>query len=170
MKTETIAYKPDFKSFLAYFAVMFGLFTVMAVTIYFIFSYGEPLLEFFNSLFFIYLALPIVNAISFGYGARKHQFIISEVDDPAHVADWAVALLKEKGMRVKSSGENKPTVLESSNKYFRLFNNWFGTELLEVSTSEYEFTATGHFRYIDILDSRIKFGKVDFKKMSYNQS
>jgi hypothetical protein len=164
LQTEIVAFKPELKHFLSYVAVMLGLFAVIAVTFYFIFSYGEPVTNFFTPLFFIYLTLPFIQGASFGYSARKHQFIISDLDNPEHVADWAVALLKEKGMRVKSSGENNTLVLESGNKYFRMCNNWFGTEQLQINTSENEFIATGHFRYIDILDTRIKFGKVDFKQ------
>lgn len=168
LKTEILAYKPELKNFLGYFAVMFGAFTVMALILYFTFSYGEPVTGFFSPLFFIYLTLPFIQAAAFSYSARKHQFTISNVDNPKQVTEWAAALLQEKGMRVEAAEENEPIVLVSGNRYFTMFNNWFGTEQLQLSTSENEFIATGHFRYIDILDSRIKFGKVDFHFQNAN--
>ncbi|MEJ8801596.1 hypothetical protein [Pontibacter sp. H249] len=168
MKTEMIAYKPNFKSFLIYFALMFGLFTVMIVTYYLIFEDEEAFTDYLTGFFYLYFFIPVINAASFAFSTRKHDYIISGIDDPIHVANWAVELLQQKGMRIKATTGNS-TVLESGNKFFRWLNNWFGTELIAISASEYEVVATGNFRYIDILDSRIKFGNVDFKNQPSKQ-
>ncbi|AKD03788.1 hypothetical protein POKO110462_03830 [Pontibacter korlensis] len=169
MKTASLSYKPQLKNFLAYFALMLSLFTVMVAGFYLIVNKGESLPEYFSSVAVLYILLPLFNAAAFAYSSRKHELIISEVNDPAYVAKWAVELLQLNGMRIKSTEDNM-TVLESGKKYTRMLNNWFGTELLTLRTSENEVRAIGNFRCIDILDTKIKFGQVAFKDQPYKHS
>ncbi|WP_299824059.1 hypothetical protein [uncultured Pontibacter sp.] len=165
MKTEILAYKPAFKSFLLYFALMFGLFSVLTVGFYLLLENDKAFTEYLSSFLYFYFFIPVFNAAAFAFSTRKHDFIISEINDTAHVANWAVELLQQKGMRIKSAAGNS-TVLESGKKIFRAFDNWFGAELITISATENEVIATGNFRYIDILDTKLKFGKVDFKNQS----
>lgn len=161
MKTETIAYKPSFKAFLLYVALMFGIFSFMTLVFYLFLEKEESFTDYLSQFFYFYFLIPIFNAAAFAYSTRKHDFVISGIDDPAQVANWVVELLQQKGMRIKST-TGSGTTLESGKKYFRWLNNWFGKELITINATEYEVIATGNFRYIDILDTRLKFGKVDF--------
>ncbi|MEJ8801594.1 hypothetical protein [Pontibacter sp. H249] len=129
---------------------------------YLIFSAGEPIKEYLKSAAFILLFLPVINSITKAYSDRKYTFIVSEVDDTACVKNWAVSILQQNGMRIKSATAQQ-TVLEPDKKFFRWLNHWFGTELVKVNYSEHKFSATGHYRYIDVLDSKARFSRTSFR-------
>ncbi|WP_276497434.1 hypothetical protein [Pontibacter litorisediminis] len=157
MKTELITHKPSLKAFLQYFAVMLGFVSVLVPVLYLIFNQGEPFLEYFRSAAVLYFFLPLFNAGSFAFASRKHQLTIYGVDNAAQVADWAVELLQKNGLRAKTvTGSN--TVLESDKKLLRSCGNWFGAELVEVRHEQEEVIITGHSKYVDIPESKIRFG------------
>lgn len=169
MKVETIPYKPSFKAFLLYFGLMFSLFSVMAVGFYLALEREKSFTEYLTSFFYLYFLIPLINAAGFAYSTRRHDYFISDIKDPALAANWAVEFLQKEGMRIKSV-EGNSTVLESGKTFFRALNNWFGTEVIVVSADEHEVKASGNFRYIDLLDTKIKFGNVPFRDQPYKHS
>ncbi|RAU82473.1 hypothetical protein [Pontibacter arcticus] len=169
MKVETIPYKPSFKAFLLYFGLLFSLLSVMIVGFYLALEREKSFTEYLTSFVYLYFLIPLLNAVAFAYSTRRHDYFISEINDPALAASWVVAFLQKEGMRIKSEDGNR-TVLESGKTFFRALNNWFGTEMITVSATEHEVIASGNFRYIDLLDTKIKFGNVPFRDQPYKHS
>ena len=162
MKIQTYTHKPELKVFLKSLVLMLFLMTVLAMVFYLIFNSGESVKEYLKSAAFILLFIPVINSITKAYSDRKYTFTVSEVDDTVHVKNWAVNILQQNGMRIKSDTAQQ-TILEPDRKFLRILNYWFGTELVKVNYSEDKFSATGHYRYIDVLDSKARFSRTSFR-------
>lgn len=169
MKTKLLAHNPKFKIFYRFWLVQFIFMLVIASVFFLIVDDGETLWDYLKSVGFIVLVLPIINSFISTNSARRHTFTITEVEDTTNVADWAVELLLKNGMRIKAEHQNE-TILEPAKSVLRWFGNRFGTEQATVKYTDNEVTIAGHSKYIDIIDSKIKFGHVTFLNQPYNHS
>ena len=162
MKTQTYIYNPEFKVFLKFWLSISLLMLLLATILYLIVNDGEPFQAHLRSNWPILFVLPLINSIIHAYGARKHVFSLTDTDDPTHVANWALELLQKNGMNVKSENQNK-TVLAPTKGIPKWFGNKFGTELVTVESAADKIVITGKYKYIDIIDTKLKFGQVAFK-------
>lgn len=108
------------------------------------------------------ILLPIGVAIGLTFGTRKFQLVIADPIDLEKTKEWTLQFLSKNGLEIKEKGQNEMT-LESNKSYNRLFNNWFGTELISVKQTDNKVIVGGPFRLIDRLadsvDSKLRFGK-----------
>ncbi|WP_299824061.1 hypothetical protein [uncultured Pontibacter sp.] len=169
MKTHTYAHSPKFSVFLKFWLLILLLMLLLVAAFYLLFNQGEPLKDHIRSSGPILFILPLINGVIGAYNGRKHTFTITEVADTAHVAGWAVDLLQKNGMRIKNT-QQTITVLEPTSSFLRWFGNRFGTEQAIVNYTENAVTVSGNFKYIDIVDTKIKFGRVAFQNQPYNHS
>ncbi len=163
MKTNIYTHNPEFKVFLKFWLLIFSFFLLLLTIFYFIINDGEPFQDHLKTNALMLLLLPVINSIINTYGARKHSFTISDVDDTGHVASWAIDLLQKNGMKVKTEHQNQ-TILEPANGISKWFGNKFDTELVSVEATADHVAIIGKYKYIDIIDTKIKFGKPTFKK------
>ncbi|WP_139337820.1 hypothetical protein [Pontibacter indicus] len=104
---------------------------------------------------------PVAGGIIHAFSFQKHTLTITGIAEPEQVAEWAVRFLQKEG-RETISERDAETVLASPNKFFRLFHYWLGAELVHVRYTPDHVAVTGHYRHIDLIESKIKFGKLDF--------
>ena len=110
---------------------------------------------------------PVAGGVIHTFSFQKHTLTITGIDEPEKVAEWAVGFLQKEGREIVSENETE-TVLASTNKYLRLFNYWLGAELVHIRYSTNQVTVTGHYRHIDLIESKIKFGKPVFDLQKTN--
>ena len=169
MKTQTFTDHPRFSAFFKLIGFNVILVLLPGVVCYLIFDFGSPVKDYLKSLGFFLCVYPVINALIGAYSARKQTFTISAIDDPALVAGWVVALLQKNDMRIVAEGQNH-TELEPTNRYFRWFGKWFGPGLTTVNYNERAVTIAGTMKAADIIDTKIKFGRVDFHEQPYKHS
>ncbi|MEJ8801595.1 hypothetical protein [Pontibacter sp. H249] len=161
MKTHLYAHNPKLTIFLKFWLLTLSLMMLLVAAFYLLLNQGEQIKDYVRSAGPILFILPLINGIIGAYNGRKHTFTIRQVDDPSHAAVWAVELLQKNGMRIKNE-QPQQTVLEPTSSVLRWFGNRFGTEQATVSYTENAVTVAGNFKYIDIVDTKIKFGRVAF--------
>ena len=111
MKTQSYTHNPEFRVFFKFWLFISILLLLFTAIFYLVVNDGEPFQAHLISNWPILLILPFINSIINAYGACKHSFTISNVEDTSHVARWAVELLQKNGMRIKSEQESQ-TILE----------------------------------------------------------
>jgi hypothetical protein len=164
MHIITNSYNPKLSQFFLSLVVMLLVYT----TVGFIFYFAAHILG--DASFYSYLTgnwpviafFPVITSVFHAYASRKHQLSISGVRNPEEAALWTTRFFRNEGMQIKSSHDNK-FVLESNKKYNRALGHWFGTELVEVTYTDHEVITSGHYKYTDALDTKLRFGKVMFK-------
>ncbi|GAB3203836.1 hypothetical protein ABID22_001993 [Pontibacter aydingkolensis] len=169
MKTHTIAHSPKFTIFLKFWLLILFVMLLMGAIFYLFLNQGEPLTDYLKSSGLILFILPLINGIIGALNGRTHTFTITEVDDTAYVANWAVGLLQKNGMRIKSKHQNQ-TVLEPTSSFLRWLGNRFGTEEASISFTENEVIIAGNGKCVDVVDTKVKFGRVAFQNQPYNHS
>ena len=154
MKFQTRILKPRAGTF-------FGVFT-LSIIIMFSFRALIPVFKSpnafelkFEDWWIIVALLAIGNAAGVTLGARKHQLSITDVDDLEKVRGWALEFLLDNGARITKQKENE-TTLESVKRFNRLFNNWFGMELISVKRVENKILVEGHTRWVEGLKNSIQ--------------
>src|SRR5690606_35623255 len=146
------------------FGLTFLLFFSIITLFYFLTSFGQPISAYFEalgSLWFMALFIPLFNSAIHTYATRLHTLTISEINDPAYVANWAVELLEKNTVKLEQESASEK-VLMPTGRYARFFNRFFNTEVVSINTEPGQVHITGLYKYVDILDARIKFGKVNF--------
>ncbi|NEM97096.1 hypothetical protein [Pontibacter burrus] len=169
MKTQTYTHEPEFSMFLRFFGFMFGAMLLIVTVMYLIFEFGTPVLDYLRSVGFMFILYPVVSSIIGAYGARKHTLTISEINDPARVADWAVELLEKNEMIVVVKQQSQ-TVLQPTGGFYKWYARMFKTAPATVSYNMQAVTITGLSKHVDIIDTKIKFGRVEFKEQPYKHS
>lgn len=159
MKTKIDTSKLNISILFKFWIVQFSFILLVITVFYLVAFFGDSVTEYLKSVGVMALALPIVNSLVSAYSARKHTITITEVDNPAQLASWAIELLLLNGMNINSELKYQ-TVLEPKSNFLKWFGNRFGTELAIVSYTENQVTIAGNFKYIDIIDTKIKFGRV----------
>ncbi|MBX0333314.1 hypothetical protein K3G39_08685 [Pontibacter sp. HSC-14F20] len=165
MKLTTTKYRPQLKHFALSFGVTMLVYTLLCGVIYLalLVVSGMRLQEFWQDLASsstVWL-FPLLGSLTYAFSFQQHKLTITGIEDPGKVADWAANFLQEEGRTIISTDYNE-TVLASPNKFYRLFNYWLGAELVGIRYSADYVTVTGHYRHIDLIDSKIRFGKPAF--------
>ncbi len=164
MHFSTVAYSPRPVQILLSLGVMVLLYSLVGGVFYSLAiicqdaSFGAYL----QKSWLVVLGFPLVSAVFHAYAARKHEIRVVGVSKPMVAAEWAVRFLAREDMRVHSMLSGC-FVLESTKKSNRLLRHWFGSELVYLKYFEDEVIVTGHQRFIDALDTKLRFGKVAFK-------
>lgn len=108
-----------------------------------------------------YVFFALANAIGLTLATRKLQLTISDTSNLENIKDRVFEFLLDNGVKAKETTESKMT-LEPVNKFNRMLNNWFGTEVISVSRISDKLIVEGPFRHIDRLkgyvDSKLRFG------------
>lgn len=154
MKLETTFLKPTA-------GVFFGVLTLSIITFLsvgtIIHNLTSPIpleLKFFGG-WRVALLYSIMNSIGLTLGARRFQLSIGDKDDLEKVKGWTLEFFSDNGVRIKEEKENE-TTLESVKRFSRLFNNWFGMELISVKRFDNKIAVTGHVRRIKGLRNSIQ--------------
>jgi hypothetical protein len=106
--------------------------------------------------------LALGTAFGVAWGGRRVQIVLGNLSDTEKAKDWSLAFLSKNGLQVKEQKANK-IKMESRKSFNRVFNNWFGTELVLISQHENNLVIEGPFRHVENLDSKLRFGKdMDF--------
>ncbi|MBJ6116735.1 hypothetical protein JAO76_00940 [Pontibacter sp. BT310] len=169
MKIQTYTDHPRLKTFIKLFGFNLGLMLIPVVACYLIFDFGSPVKDYLQSVGLLFALYPSINAIVGTYTARKQTFTITAIDDPALVAGWVVAVLQKNGMRIVAE-QVEEVMLESTNWYLKWFAIWFGPGLTTVNYNSSSVTITGSIKSVDIIGTKIKFGRVDFNEQPYKHS
>jgi hypothetical protein len=159
-------HRPQLKHFalvLALSMLLYGALMVLVNLIFWVAASGATLNEFWQDLssssgFWLF---PAIGGIMHAFSFQRHTLTITGIDEPGKVADWAVNFLQKESRQILSK-QGSETVLASQNRYYRLFNYWLGAELVYIRYTTDHVTVTGHYRHIDLIDSKIKFGKPVF--------
>lgn len=104
---------------------------------------------------------PMVGGIMHAFSFQRHELTIKGIVEPENVAAWAVRLLQKEGREILAQHDAE-TALASPNRYYKLFNYWLGAELVHIRYNSDHVTVIGHYRHIDLVESKIKFGKPVF--------
>jgi hypothetical protein len=101
-------------------------------------------------------------SIGVTFGSRRFQLIIAETADIENAKDWVMEFLSKNGRKLKEKKDSE-TTFESTKGFHRIFNNWFGAELISVRRVDNKIIVGGPFRLVDRLegsvDSKLRFGK-----------
>jgi hypothetical protein len=161
MQSTVISYRPKFLQIVLSMLVIVALYALAGGAFYLIASLLDDasFYSYLDSSWPLILLFPVMCSVIYAYSSRKHQFYMSGLNNPAAVTEWTIELLEKEGLRVRTVNGNK-FVLESKKKYNRTLGHWLGTELVKVTCTDHEVKAVGHHRYTDVLDSKIRSGKL----------
>lgn len=153
--------KPKFGTFLKYLILQIVAFWVIGTLVY-IFTSPDPIELKLYGWWTNFILLPVGVAIGLTFGTRKFQLVIADTNDLEKVREWTLEFLLKNGLSIKDKNQNV-TTLESLKSYNRLFNNWFGTEVMSVWQKDNKVIVGGPFRLVDRLadsvDNKLRFGR-----------
>jgi hypothetical protein len=131
-------------------------------TVFYIFSSPNPFDLGLPNWWTSFVLLPVGVAIGLTFGTRRFQLVIADTKDLEKAKAWTLDFLSKNGLSVKKASQDQ-TTLESKKNYNRLFNSWFGTELIFIRQTDNKVIVGGPFRLVDRLadsvDSKFRFGK-----------
>lgn len=157
MKLKTTTLKPKFSAFVGLFILALTIMFLVRVVFHFTTSIGlfdfSTTLDWFN--FFFY---PLFISLSLTYGVRRIQLVIEDPADLDRVREWILSSLRSNGLRVKYK-IRYDLDFESTHRFSRIFNNWFGMEITTVKKLDRCIIVEGPFRHVDFVDSKLRFGK-----------
>lgn len=166
MELALTKHRPQLKHFALVLALSILFYALVLMLVYLVFwlvASSATLHEFWldvSSSAGLWL-FPVAGGIIHAFSFQKHTLTITGIAEPKQVAEWTVGFLQKEGREILSEHDAE-TVLASQNKFFRLFNYWLGAELVHVRYTANHVTVTGHYRHVDLIESKIKFGKPDF--------
>ncbi|MDX5422988.1 MAG: hypothetical protein LPK07_11875 [Hymenobacteraceae bacterium] len=165
MKLTVTKHRPQPKHFALTLAVTLLLYTLLCGLVFLFFHIASDmtageLWQDLSSSTTVWL-FPVLGGIMHAFSFQRHTLTITGIDDPAKVANWAVSFLLKEGLQVVSK-QGAKTVLATQNRYYRLFSYWLGAELVNTRYTADQVIISGHYRHIDQIDSKIKFGKPVF--------
>jgi hypothetical protein len=153
--------RPKLGTFLKYLTLLIISFWTFATLLY-IFTSPNPFDLKLPSWWTLFILLPIGVAIGLTFGTREFQLVITDTNDLEKAKEWTLEFLSKNRLSIKDKNQNE-TTLESTKSYNRLFNNWFGTELISVRQIDNKLIVGGPYRLVDRLadsvDSKLRFGK-----------
>jgi len=157
MRLETTHLKPKLSTFLGLIGLFFIAHLLLRIILQVFTSWDaiqlNSLLWWFN---FIFLTVGL--SLGLTLGTRKFQLKITNMDDIERVKNWILEYFSNNGLRTKNN-DKVETTLESINWFNRLFNNWFGTELVSVRQIENKIIVEGPTRHVDSVNGELRFGK-----------
>lgn len=157
MKLESRNLKPDLRTFLGLFILSIVLTLVLRAILHLSTSWNA--FEVNSSLWWFNLIIyPLGISIGVTLGARRIQLKIADADNIEKAKNWTLEYFSKNGLRIRENNSSG-TTLESTNSFGRLFNNWFGTELVSVRHIDNEVIIEGPFRHVDSIDSKLRFSK-----------
>ena len=166
MELAITKHRPQLKHFalvLMLSMLLYGLLLMLVYLVFWLVASSATLHEFWQDLSSStgWWLFPVAGGIVHTFSFQKHSLTITGIGEPKQVADWAVHFLQKEGREIVSE-HGAETVLASTNKYYRLFSYWLGAELVHVRYTTEHVIVTGHYRHIDLIESKIKFGKPVF--------
>ena len=161
MKLEKTFLRPTLGTFLKYLVLLMVSFWAFGTVLY-IFSSPNPFDLGLPNWWTNFVLLPVGVAIGLTFGTRRFQLVIADTKDLEKAKAWTLDFLSKNGLSVKKASQDQ-TTLESKKSYNRLFNSWFGTELISIRQTDNKVIVGGPFRLVDRLadsvDSKFRFGK-----------
>jgi hypothetical protein len=161
MKIERTFLKPKLGTFFKHLTLQILLFWALGALIY-IFTSPNPFELKLYSWWLNFILLPVGIAIGVTIGTRRFQLVITDTNDLEKTNEWSLEHLTKNGLIIKDENKGE-TTLKSNKVHNRLFNNWFGTELIYVNQINNKIIVSGPFRLIERLaysvDSKLKFGE-----------
>lgn len=159
MKIQTRVLKPRARTF-------FGILTLSIITLFSyrvivdLFTSPNSFNPFYDWWFMALLA--IGSAAGLTLGARNHQLSIGDMDDLEKVNGWTLEFLLDNGCRITEENKNE-TTLKSVKRFYQLFNNWFGMELISVKRVDNKIVVEGHVRRVEgvrnSIQSKLRLGE-----------
>ncbi len=149
--------KPNFSTFLKHFLLTTTTVLVIGAVIQIFASMSSFEPNFYGWwMNLVFLATGVSVGVTFG--ARRSQLILTDTTDVKKVKAWTLKFFSENGLSVRENNDDG-TTLESISKFNRLFNNWFGTELISVKQIDDGVIIEGPIRHVDSVDLKLRFGK-----------
>ncbi|WP_162427284.1 hypothetical protein [Pontibacter pudoricolor] len=160
MRSTVISYRPKFLQIVLSMLVIVVLYALAGGAFYLLASIlgDASIYSYLDGSWPVIVLFPVMCSVIHAYSSRQHQFCVSGLKNAAAVTEWTIESLKKEGLRVRTVNGNE-FVLESKKKYNRTLGHWLGTELVKVTYTNHQVKATGHYRYTDVLNSRIRSGK-----------
>jgi hypothetical protein len=157
MKVKTTTLKPKLRTFFGLLVLLVALmFTVRAIlhvtTSMNAFDLGSPTGWLYSFGFPLFISLGVT------FGARRLQLVIEDSLDAEKIKDWTITYFNNSGLTIKNGNENA-LEFESNHRFNRLFNHWFGTEIVKVRLTDNKMIIEGPFRHVDSVYSKLRFGK-----------
>ena len=157
MKVKMTSLKPNFSTFLKHFLLTTTTVLILGAVIQIFMSMNSFELNFYNWwMNLVFLTIGVSVGVTFG--ARRSQLILTDTVNVKKIKAWTLEFFSENGLSLRENNDDG-TTLESVNKFNRLFNNWFGTELISVRQIDNGVIIEGPIRYIDSIDLKLRFGK-----------
>ena len=161
MKLEKTFLRPTLGTFLKYLVLLMVSFWAFGTVLY-IFISPNPFDLRLPNWWTSFILLPVGVAIGLTFGTRRFQLVIADTKDLEKAKAWTLDFFSKNGLSVKKASQDQ-TTLESTKSYNRLFNSWFGTELISIRQTDNKVIVGGPFRLVDRLadsvDSKFRFGK-----------
>jgi polar amino acid transport system substrate-binding protein len=161
MRLEKTYLKPKLGTFVKYFTFFIVSFWALGTLINIIASTNPFELKLFGG-WGSYLFSAVALSVGLTMGTRRFELVIADPNDLVKAKEWTLEFLTKNGLTVKHKNEVE-TTLESTKSYNRLFNSWFGTELISVKRTDNRVIVAGPFRLVDRLadsvDLKLRFGK-----------
>ncbi|MGB3848727.1 MAG: hypothetical protein WA958_02070 [Tunicatimonas sp.] len=157
MKIKMTSLRPNFSTFLKHLLLTATAVFIVGAVIQIFMSMNSFEPNFHNWwLYLVFLAIGVSVGVTFG--ARRSQLILTDTIDVKKIKAWTLKFFSEHGLSSRENNDDGMT-LESTNRFNRLFNNWFGTELISVKQVDNEVIIEGPIRHIDSIDLKLKFSK-----------
>jgi hypothetical protein len=139
--------------FLKFLAIFLLVFAPLGALLYY---FTEPVSfrEWLNQWLINLMLIPIGIAIGLTYSARKYRLTIKNIDDVESLRIWIIDVLNKSGLKLKAFED--VVVFESVNPSNRFLNHWFRSEFVFVRITENRIDVTGHYRYVDIIELKLK--------------
>jgi len=110
------------------------------------------------STIIILLLWPVAWAAGLTFSTRKYVLRIDQVAEMDELNQYIMEFLVSENMMTVSEDAGG-VWMESTKPWNRWFNHWFGTEKLRIIRTPVYIQVIGHRRYIDGLDSKLRFGR-----------
>ncbi len=143
---------PELNVFIQYLGL--GLLTAIAI--------GIPIALFTEDLpvstILIILFSPIAFAAAMAYSARKFSLLVDNVSQMDELNSYVMDYLVSEDLMTVSEDAGG-IWMESTKPWNKWMNHWFGTERVRVVRTPGYIQVFGHRRYIDGLDSKLRYGR-----------
>ena len=157
MKIKMTSLRPNFSTFLKWLLLTITMLFMIGAVIQIFMSMNSFELNFYNWwMNLVFLALGVSVGVTFG--ARRSQLVLTNATDVKKIKGWTLEFFSENGLSVRENNDDG-TTLESINKFNRLFNNWFETELISVKQIDNGVIIEGPIRHVDSIDLKLRFSK-----------
>ncbi|MCA6079084.1 hypothetical protein [Fulvivirga sedimenti] len=152
MNLEIKTKHPQFNVYLNFFGLFIIPFVFVGLLIA-IFSDDLPI-----SYYYIFFMLPLVLAVALTFSSRPFTLRIDSVVAMDKLEDYVMEYLVSENLMTVDE-DVAGIRMQSTRKIYQMLNDWFGTEIVKIIRTPLYMEVTGHRRYVEGLEAKLRYGR-----------